>query len=232
MATKTIGQLTQATTINNVDEFAIEQSGVTKRIAASVVRGDIVNANIKSDAAIAFSKLATLNSAQILVGNGSNVPTAVSVTGDVTISNAGVTAIAAGAVVTADVADAAITAPKLSGAQTGSAPIYGCRAWVNFNGDAGSTVDGEFRCTIRASGNVSKVVRSATGDFTVHFTTAMPDANYAPIASTNYSDAATANRAMNQYVDTAPTTTSCRFIVQNGQGANENPTGAYVAFFG
>ena len=114
MATKTIGQLTQATTINNADEFAIEQSGVTKRVAASVVRGDIVNANIKSDAAIAFSKLAALNSAQILVGNGSNVPTAVSVTGDVTISNAGVTAIAAGAVVTADVADAAITPAKLS----------------------------------------------------------------------------------------------------------------------
>ena len=114
MATKTIGQLTQATTINNGDEFAIEQSGVTKRVAASVVRGDIVNANIKSDAAIAYSKLAALNSAQILVGNGSNVPTAVSVTGDVTISNAGVTAIAAGAVVTADVADAAITPAKLS----------------------------------------------------------------------------------------------------------------------
>jgi hypothetical protein len=59
MATKTIGQLTQATTINNADEFAIEQSGVTKRVAASVVRGDIINANIKSDAAIALSKLAT-----------------------------------------------------------------------------------------------------------------------------------------------------------------------------
>ena len=114
MATKTIGQLTQATTINNADEFAIEQSGVTKRVAASVVRGDIINANIKSDAAIAYSKLAALNSAQILVGNGSNVPTAVSVTGDVTISNAGVTAIAAGAVVTADVANAAITPAKLS----------------------------------------------------------------------------------------------------------------------
>ena len=59
MATKTIGQLTQATTINNADEFAIEQSGVTKRVAASVVRGDIINANIKSDAAIDLSKLAT-----------------------------------------------------------------------------------------------------------------------------------------------------------------------------
>ena len=114
MATKTIGQLTQATTINNADEFAIEQSGVTKRVAASVVRGDIVNANIKSDAAIAYSKLAALNSAQILVGNGSNVPTAVSVTGDVTISNAGVTAIGNDKVVTAKILDANVTPAKLS----------------------------------------------------------------------------------------------------------------------
>ena len=59
MATKTIGQLTQATTINDANEFAIEQGGVTKRVAASVVRGDIIDANIKSDAAIALSKLAT-----------------------------------------------------------------------------------------------------------------------------------------------------------------------------
>jgi hypothetical protein len=229
---KTIGQLTQATTLASGDEFVIEQSGLTKRVAASVVRGGLVNADIDAAAAIAFSKLAALDSANILVGNGSNVATKVAVTGDVTISNAGVTAIGSSKVVTAMITDANVTAAKLSGAQTGSAPIYGCRAWVNFNGDSGSTVDGEFRCTIRASGNVSKVVRSATGDFTVHFTTAMPDANYAPVASTDYSDAATANRAMNQYVDTAPTTASCRFIVQNGSGANENPTGAYVAFFG
>jgi hypothetical protein len=196
------------------------------------VRGGLVNADIDAAAAIAHTKLANITAGRVLLGNASNVPTATELTGDVTVSNTGVTSIAANAVVTADIADANVTAAKLSGAQTGSAPIYGCRAWVNFNGNSGSTVDGEFRCTIRASGNVSKVVRSATGDFTVHFTTAMPDANYAPVASTDYSDAATANRAMNQYVDTAPTTASCRFIVQNGQGANENPTGAYVAFFG
>jgi hypothetical protein len=90
---KTIGQLTQATTLSNADEFVIEQSGLTKRVAASVVRGGLVNADIDAAAAIAFSKLAALDSANILVGNGSNVATKVAVTGDVTISNAGVTAI-------------------------------------------------------------------------------------------------------------------------------------------
>lgn len=53
----------------------------------------------------------------------------------------------------------------------GSAPIYACRAWVNFNG---TTSQG----TIRASGNVSSVTKNGTGDYTVNFTTAMPDANY------------------------------------------------------
>ena len=87
------------------------------------------------------------------------------------------------AVTTSKVNNAAITAAKLDGAQTGSAPIYGCRAWVNFDGTAGATVDGEFRCTIRASGNVSKVVRVNTGQFAVHFTTAMPDENYAALTN-------------------------------------------------
>lgn len=55
----------------------------------------IVNVDINSAAAIALSKLAALTSAQVIVGNVSNVPTAVAVTGDITISNAGVTAIGA-----------------------------------------------------------------------------------------------------------------------------------------
>lgn len=50
------------------------------------------------------------------------------------------------------------------------ATAYGCRAWVNFNGTG--TV------AIRASGNVSSITDNGVGDYTVNFTTAMPDANY------------------------------------------------------
>lgn len=53
---------------------------------------------------------------------------------------------------------------------SGSAPVYACRAWVNFNGTG--TV------AIRASGNVSSITDNGTGDYTVNFTTAMPDTNY------------------------------------------------------
>jgi len=51
------------------------------------------------------------------------------------------------------------------------AQAYGCRAWVNFNGTG--TV------AIRASGNVSSITDNGTGDYTVNFTTNMPDVNYA-----------------------------------------------------
>ena len=61
------------------------------------------------------------------------------------------------------------------------ATAYGCRAWVNFNGTG--TV------AIRASGNVSSITDNGTGDYTVNFTTAMPDVNYAGIGS-NGTDAA------------------------------------------
>ena len=59
---------------------------------------------------------------------------------------------------------------------SGSAPVYACRAWVNFNGTG--TV------AIRASGNVSSITDNGTGDYTVNFTTAMADANYSVVFGT------------------------------------------------
>lgn len=52
-----------------------------------------------------------------------------------------------------------------------AATAYGCRAWVNFNGTG--TV------AIRASGNVSSITDNGVGDYTINFTTAMSDSNYA-----------------------------------------------------
>ena len=75
----------------------------------------IINTDISASAAIAYSKLATLTAGNIILGNASNVATSTAVTGDVTISNAGVTAIASGVIVNADVNDsAAIAGTKIS----------------------------------------------------------------------------------------------------------------------
>ena len=62
------------------------------------------------------------------------------------------------------------TIPDLLPSNANLYPEYKCRAWVNFTG-----VDG----TISKSGNVTSVTKNATGDFTVTFTTAMPDSNFA-----------------------------------------------------
>lgn len=70
--------------------------------------------------------------------------------------------------------DASITPAKLNGAQSGSAPIYGARAWVNFNGTG--TV------AIRSSGNVTSITDGGTGTYVVNITTAMQDANYSACA--------------------------------------------------
>jgi hypothetical protein len=70
-----------------------------------------------------------------------------------------------GTIVNADInASAAITLAKLTG-------VNDAKAWVNFNGTG--TV------AIRASFNVSSITDNGTGDYTVNFTTAFTDANYA-----------------------------------------------------
>jgi hypothetical protein len=61
---------------------------------------------------------------------------------------------------------------------SGSAPVYACRAWVNFNGTG--TV------AIRESGNVTSITDNITGRYTVNLTTAMPDANYATVLGHGY----------------------------------------------
>ena len=84
-----------------------------------ILDGTIVNADINASAAISLSKLASGTSAQIIVANSSGVPTYVAQTGDVTISNAGVTAIASGVIVNADInASAAIAQSKIANLTT------------------------------------------------------------------------------------------------------------------
>jgi len=75
-----------------------------------------------------------------------------------------------------------LSAPLVAGSNTITLPAASgnflldttsgvCRAWVNFNGTG--TV------AIRASFNVSSITDNGTGNYTVNFTTAMQDANYA-----------------------------------------------------
>jgi hypothetical protein len=90
---------------------------------------------------------------------------------------------------------------------SGSAPIYACRAWVNFNGTGTPS--------IRASGNVSSITDVSTGFFLINFATAMPDTNYVALASNQGSSSPPMWGENPQvfgggYGQTPPTTTSFR----------------------
>lgn len=85
--------------VTGASGLTINVDNITIDIAANKIEvktGGIADAQISASAAIAFSKLAPLTSGNILVGNGANVAASVAMSGDVTISNTGVTSIAGG----------------------------------------------------------------------------------------------------------------------------------------
>lgn len=72
---------------------------------------------------------------------------------------------------------------------SGTAPIYGVRAWVNFVGNGSSSAN----ATLNGSGNIATVYKTSNGIFTATFTTALPDANYAITFAAGATTSASAN---------------------------------------
>ena len=132
--------------------------------------------------------------------------------------------IAAGAVIPADLSTGAPSWTEAGLLQFNSgygsvATAYGCRAWVNFNGTG--TV------AIRGSGNVTSITDNGTGDYTVNFTTAMPDTNYALVSNANDNGVSrsTTNLAL-------PTTTTARItLTANGSNTSQDASTVSVAVF-
>jgi hypothetical protein len=113
------------------------------------------------------------------------------------------------------------SAPALG--NVGTAPVYAARAWVNFNGTG--TV------AIRASGNVSSITDNGTGDYTVNFTTAMPDANYSVTAQCDRVYATENGTSFNINSTTAPSTTAVRMTSWRVTAGNVDVPYACVAIF-
>jgi hypothetical protein len=90
------------------------------------------------------------------------------------------------------------------------ATAYGCRAWVNFLGSSGA---------VSASGNVSSVTRASAGKYTVNFTTAIVDANYA-VEVTAGNSSGTGQTYGQDFAASAPATGSVAiYCATNGVGA-------------
>jgi len=113
----------------------------------------------------------TLTDAHILVGNVSNVASDVAVSGDISITNAGVTAIVAGVVVNADInASAAIDASKIADGSVSSTEF---QYLSGVTSDIQDQIDGKASSTLTSAnilvGNVSNVAAAVavTGDISL-----------------------------------------------------------------
>jgi hypothetical protein len=97
----------------------------------------------------------------VITGNGTNWTSAA-------IPSSGVTSIAAGTGISVSASTGAVTVTNTSIVNTSQL----AKAWVNFNGTTASP------STIRSSFNVTSVTKNGTGDYTINFTSALPNANY------------------------------------------------------
>lgn len=146
----------------------------------------------------------TTTARTITAGTGITITNGTGVSGNPTITNAGVT-----------------TFNGSTGAVTYS---EACKAWANFNGTGTPA--------IRASFNVSSIGDNGTGDYTVNFTNALADANYCVVCG-NGSDA-TGSAALvtaNPSQSALYTTTAVRVVAGfMGSGAT-NRTSTDPAFY-
>ena len=111
-----------------------------------------------------------------------------------------------------------VTFPDSTSMQTGQ---QACKAWVNFNGTG--TV------AIRGGYNVSSITDNGTGDYTVNFTTAMPDANYAVIRSVDYDNGGGGTIYVTEVISVV--TTGVRVISANNTSARYDVNRYEIAIF-
>lgn len=106
-----------ATSVSLSGDATISNTG-----SLTIANNAITNAKVSTTAAIAFSKLASLTSGNILVGSAANVPTSVAVSGDATLANTGALTIANNAITTAKIANSAVDSTKVA---TASVAVLG-----------------------------------------------------------------------------------------------------------
>nr|BAR30983.1 phage tail fiber protein [uncultured Mediterranean phage uvMED] len=214
---------------SGTEQLVFDANGITLRTQNEIRFGDNDSSHyigLKAASTIGSSFTLTLPTAdgsngQFLTTNGSGVLSFTSSTGSVTV---GSTSISLGGTATTIAGLTTLTSTNLrptnlqdASGNNGSTPAQiqqgRAKAWVNFDGTSGGT-----NKTIRGSFNVTSVTDHATGDFTVNFTSNMPDSNYAVALSmkaTTNNQLSTAARPMIRSISGGYDTSSFRICNSN-----------------
>lgn len=99
---------------------------------------------------------------------------------------------------------------------TNNAYLGMAKAWVNFNGSATPSING-------TAFNVSSITYISAGQFTINFTTAMPNANYCATYNNN-------NSARWTWFDTFTTTSMNVYCYSSGGVYSSQPLNCVAIF--
>ena len=101
------------------------------------------------------------------------------------------------------------------------------KAWVNFNGTSGASP------VVRGSFNISSITRTATGIYTIAFTTAMTDINYSAVGSCSYPGSTSVVSIFSvSGASQAPTTSSFSCTVIAPGVGSQDPTYMCISVLG
>jgi hypothetical protein len=218
-------------------QLRIKDLGVTssKLAASAVTTSKLANSTSASDG-VTYAKIQQVANMRV-IGNTSGslaAPSEVSILDEDNMATDSSTALATQQSIKAYVnSGQGVKSTSLDGGQTGTAPIFGVRAWVVFDATRNSSGGSDTLNTARFlinSGNVTSVTRTAQGAFTVAFTTALPNANYAYFGSS----VEQASDEITIYRPIAGTKTTSSFQVETirRDGTNRDPQEACLSFIG
>lgn len=201
LLTGDLNLITGALKFNGTSPFPIQSANIG---AAQVLTAAIAPANVTTallaDANVTYAKIQNVGAAKLL-GNPTGSPAAAS---EITL----------GANLSYVSGALTYTPPALTPAQI----PYGPKAWVHY------TVAGG----VLASYNIASVTRVSAGAFQIVFTTAMADANFAPVATVNFGGGAL---IIEQITGQTTTTVSVNTFTTS-TGVLTDPVGFSMAFFG
>ena len=110
---------------------------------------------------------------------------------------------------------------------TNNAYLGIAKAWVNFNGTSGASP------VVRGSFNISSITRTATGIYTIAFTTAMTDINYSAVGSCSYPGSTSVLSIFSvSGASQAPTTSSFSCTVIAPGVGSQDPTYMCISVLG